>query len=98
MSTPTASLPRLATLFRLLVAALACVALDGVMASEAAAQAPAVPRAERVVDFGDMTVRGAAPGPGAFYHVPRSTAADEPRELRRTFVRQIVESVGREPF
>jgi hypothetical protein len=94
---------RLSPLLQLTLGALTCVALNAVVTDTASAQdrARPAPAPAPIVELDPIDVFGRAHGPGAFYVLPRDQRADlnrEPRELRRTFVRDIVESVSREPF
>ena len=88
----------LSPLLQLTFGALTSLALNVAVADTASAQDRARPAPSPTVELPAIDVSGHAHGPGAFYVLPRDQRAEEPRELRRTFVRHIVESVSREPF
>ena len=89
---------RLPPLLQLTLGALTCLALDAAVADTASAQERAHRAPAPTIELPPIDVFGQAHGPGAFYVLPRDQRATQQRELRRTFVRDIVESVSREPF
>ena len=84
------------TMLHVALGALCLLALDGALASDASAQTPS--RTAPVHELDGTIVNGEADGPGAFYVLERGRSSEPPRELRRSFVRAIVESVRSEPF
>lgn len=81
---------------RVALGALAFMAIDGSLASEASAQRAA----ERtpVIELGEEVVEGRAHGPGTFYVVSRSEQEYATPVVRPSFVPRIIESVERRPF
>lgn len=80
---------------RVALGALALVACDAALASDASAQRERpVPR----TDCAPMSIEGHPHGPGTFYLVTRVVPDYEAPVVRPSFVAKIVESVEREPF
>lgn len=77
---------------------LSLLALAATAPSSAAAQGRARQAPSPVVELDPVDVEGRAHGPGAFYLLERARSAEATPELRRRFVREIVESVRNEPF
>lgn len=84
---------------RVALGALAVLAFDGALASEASAQSTQQ-RAPRgpVVDLDGLDVDGRPHGPGTFYVVRRAEQEYGSPEVRTSFIPKIIESVERRPF
>ena len=82
---------------RIALGALAVMAVDGALASEASAQQAAT-RTPRVIELDGEEVEGRAQGPGTFYVVSRSEQEFITPLPRPSFVPRIIESVERRPF
>ncbi len=52
----------------------------------------------RVIRLEEITIEGRIQKPNAFYVLQRSNLGFEVMDLRTSFVNQVVESVGRDPF
>lgn len=81
---------------RVALGALALMACDAALASDASAQQR--PRTGPVVELGPVDVEGRPHGPGTFYVVRRAEQEYGTPLVRPSFVAKIVESVEREPF
>ncbi len=63
-----------------------------------APQAEAQRGAPRVIELEEIRIEGRVQKPNAFYILNRSNLGYEVLDLRTSFVRQIVQSVRRQPF
>lgn len=84
------------TLARLAFGALALWVVDASLPSDAAAQPPR--RQPAVIELEEIEIEGRVQKPNAFYILNRSNLGYEVLDLRTSFVREIVESVRRDPF
>lgn len=85
------------TLSRTGAAALCLWALSAVATtSSASAQPPR--RQPAVIELEEIEIEGRVQKPNAFYILNRSNLGYEVLDLRTSFIREIVESVRREPF
>ena len=82
---------------RVALGALALIAFDAALASDASAQRGA-PRPVPVTDLDGGTIQGLPEGPGTFYVVNRAAQDYQVPDPRPSFVPRIVDSVAREPF
>ena len=80
---------------RVALGALAVIAFDAALASDASAQRA---RPAPVTEGGRIDIDGQPEGPGTFYLVTRVVPDYEAPVVRPSFVAKIVESVAREPF
>ncbi len=76
--------------------ALTFMALNAVAPDDAAAQPPR--RQPAVIELEEIEIEGRVQKPNAFYILNRSNLGYEVLDLRTSFIREIVESVRREPF
>ena len=60
--------------------------------------ASAEPRPEPVVRGGEIVVPGRVQRPAAVFVLERTPAPGEASEIRRSFVEEIIRSVGSQPF
>ncbi|MCB9661729.1 MAG: hypothetical protein R3B40_12220 [Polyangiales bacterium] len=84
------------TFMKLSLGALSLWALDAALADAAQAQPPR--RQPAVIELEEIEIEGRVQKPNAFYILNRSNLGYEVLDLRTSFVREIVESVRREPF
>lgn len=52
----------------------------------------------KVVQLEEITIEGKVPKPNAFYVLTRSNLAFEKRELKKSFVNEVIQSVNKDPF
>ena len=83
-------------LFRVAGVALALWAVDAALPSGASAQQQR--RQPAVIELEEIEIEGRVQKPNAFYILNRSNLGYEVLDLRTSFIREIVESVRREPF
>lgn len=88
---------KLQTLSRMGAIALSLWALDA-MASSSSASAQRAGRQPAVIELEEIEIEGRVQKPNAFYILNRSNLGYEVLDLRTSFIREIVESVRREPF
>jgi len=88
---------KLKVLWRVGGVALSLWAMDAAFAADASAQ-PAQRRQPAVIELEEIEIEGRVQKPNAFYILNRSNLGYEVLDLRTSFIREIVDSVRREPF
>lgn len=83
-------------LFRIAGVAVALWGADAALPTGASAQPPR--RQPAVIELEEIEIEGRVQKPNAFYILNRSNLGYEVLDLRTSFIREIVESVRREPF